>query len=288
MVWENAWVFRRCSCPAAHYVAGVCPKLTFLAQWRDKTIEEVAALVKKHDSNELPKCTGDDSTESLRDVYARDASSAQTLLEKGTLCWCALHYRARAVCPRRNDFVVVVDRDRRDGSQCRTDHYGTGTHPYGITSSAASLAWTVLMNASDGAERLFTSECPLVAREARDRMLADARVTWSGTAKVRADEEREQLRVGSPAVLNLYELVYVQRNGNVTTERKLYSVADYLDEDDAYVLYDHAAHDMVHAKAGDVMPAPWIPTIGSIVTAEVPRPQSDKNDKVTGVVLDYA
>ncbi len=290
MEWTNAWVFSRCSCPAAHYVAGVCPKLAFLAQWRDKTIEQVAALVEKYNSHYLPRCTGDDLEGSLFALHEQDADAAKARHEKGRLCKCALHYRARAVCPRRNDFMVVEHRDRRDGSQCRTDNYSTGTYPYGVTKLAASLAWTVFANNTDRAERLFTRERPLIVREARDRMLADAKVTWSRTANVRADEAAEPLRVGSPVVVkNVYELVNVTRNGNVTTERKLYRIKEYVSKDDNYLLHDPAGEDVL-VSAGEVLHDPWNPTIGSVVAFEVPKPPGAKrpqNERVTGVVLDY-
>ena len=270
MGWKNEWVFRRCTCPPEHYVAGVCPKLTFLAQWRNDTIDEVAKRVSEY-NGKLPVCTGGDDVD-VRMLYDSEKEKAVMILENGNPCTCALHYRARAVCPRRNAFLVDPRRDGRYGGKCRTDNYSTGAYPYGLTDAAAVLARDFLaMITGAAAWRLFTSEHARVAREVHDRMLAGTNVTWSAPAR--------DASLVTPLL----------PNEPARVDGKLYAVQELHHGTGQYTLSDGSG--IVVAFDADVEAVAT--RVGSVVTSAVQTLGGRQKDKPpalvrTGVVLDYA
>ena len=134
--------FRTCTCPRSHYIAGVCPKLAFLAQWRSLSVSELdGALLRRirgEATLQVPACRTDAAGAAESDESDESDESLPIRVRK---CTCEpFHYRTLAVCPARGS--LSSGRKTPGASRCRTDDYTMRANgvPYGITMQAAELA----------------------------------------------------------------------------------------------------------------------------------------------------
>ena len=118
---------RTCTCPLSHQIAGVCPKLEFLARFRENVEEGRAVLATPIEK--VPECTA-------RGQYFE--------------CTCTpLHYSVLATCPKRKPELLTGNRNR--GSRCRTDNYAS-------TGALLGNVGNVLSTATISAYRLAQSQ----------------------------------------------------------------------------------------------------------------------------------
>ena len=137
--------FRTCTCPRSHYIAGVCPKLAFLAQWRALSVRELdGALlpsIRGEAPLQVPACRTDAAGAAESGESDERDESDESLPTRGRKCTCEpFHYRTLAVCPARGS--LSSGRRTLEASRCRTDDYTMRPKgvPYGITMQAAELA----------------------------------------------------------------------------------------------------------------------------------------------------
>ena len=155
---------RRCTCPLSHQIAGVCPKLEFLARFRE--LGDVVAGLLATRIEAIPECT------------AGDARPFE--------CTCRpMHYCVLATCPKRKPELLVPNNGNK-GSRCRTDNYGgTGDligHVGAVLSAATISAHRLAQHGVTAAElvvSILSRDRDSEAKEAADMLTNRTLVDWN-------------------------------------------------------------------------------------------------------------
>jgi hypothetical protein len=165
---------RRCTCPLSHQIAGVCPKLAFLATLRHLGPREVLARVRE--ARDIPACT--------------DTGPAFE-------CTCRpLHFVALATCPKRK---LVPDGNR--GSRCRITNYGATGPLIGIVGDVLSPATFTVARSLAHPEVTVAEFVALVLSRERDREATEAAAMLTNRALVDWNPSKEAPAPPPPAPL---------------------------------------------------------------------------------------
>ena len=160
---------RTCTCPLSHQIAGVCPKLEFLARFRDPELEDVLTVLRATPIETIPECT----------KTKADAPGPPFV------CTCMpMHYAVLATCPKRKPERLLPNNGNK-GSRCRTDNYGgTGAllgHVGNVLSDATISAHRLAqqVTAAELVVAILSRERESEAKEAADMLTNRTMVDWN-------------------------------------------------------------------------------------------------------------
>ena len=184
---------RTCTCPLSHQIAGVCPKLEFLARFRDPELGDVLAVLRATPIEAIPECT---KTKSGAPGPNFD-------------CACKpLHYAVLATCPKRKPERLVPNNGNK-GSRCRTDDYGkTGAllgHVENLLSGATISAHRLAqqMTAAELVVAILSRERESEAKEAASMLTDRTMVDWDPSKEARSQPASPLLPVNLPVKFKL-------------------------------------------------------------------------------------
>ena len=160
-------LLRTCTCPLSHQIAGVCPKLALLAEYRSLDPSKVSESLRNTPSDTVPQCTEGGS---------------------GTFeCTCLpMHYAVLATCPKRKPELLW---DRNYGARCREANYRGGVQS--MLSPAAMSAIT-LGDASSSADLVAVILAPqrlAETKEAAALLTSKLLIDWSPEQRAGPSQE---------------------------------------------------------------------------------------------------
>jgi hypothetical protein len=212
---------RTCTCPLAHQIAGVCPKLRLLAEFRELQPFLVPSFLTMSDLP-VPACTEN---------------------EAGTkfTCTCEpFHYSVLATCPKRKPELLG---DPNYGPKCRTRDYSKKMLAEPLTPAAKSVAaYTTAMSARDFVRTILEGARLLEAKEAAEVLTAKSVIDWDPTRREKAEQ--------SEAFVLNFPVTFDQKGKRAGSGHDIYVVAAV--NKDTYTLRNAASgHSLTipHAEA---------------------------------------
>jgi hypothetical protein len=187
---------RTCTCPLSHQIAGVCPKLRLLAEFRELQPFLVPSFLTMSDLP-VPACTEN---------------------EAGTkfTCTCEpFHYSVLATCPKRKPELLG---DPNYGPKCRKQDYNKKMLAQPLTPAAKSVAaYTTAMTARDFVRTILEGARLLEAKEAAEVLTAKSVIDWDPTRRAKAEQSET-------FVLN-FPVTFDQKGKREGSGRDIYVVA---------------------------------------------------------------
>jgi hypothetical protein len=149
---------RTCTCPLSHQIAGVCPKLRLLAEFRELHPSIVPMFLT---GVPVPACTKGGTT---------------------FKCTCEpFHYSVLATCPKRKPELLS---DQNYGPKCRTQDYNKKELAQTLTLAAKSVAvYATAMSARDFVRTILAGARFLEAKEAAEVLTTKSVIDWDTTRR---------------------------------------------------------------------------------------------------------